>query len=1081
MRTFFLLTILISCSVFSQDTKPGYHHVKTYSTGEYNFTTQNWSSVQDNRGVMYFGNNEGVFMYDGIEWSVITIPNSSIVRALASNEKGIVFVGASSEFGYLEPDNSGKLLYVSLSSQLDSAHACNEAVQTILTHQDNVWYCTYNAIYHFKNLKTHGVIYLSPRSAQMTSLVDSIVYPTDYLEGIQYLDGDTIRKLEIGSFFEEKSIFAIAKLNEEELIITTYMSGVHKLNLRTGEIQPFLAECCDDFLSENRIYHSSLLKDNHAVYGSIDKGVLITDLKGKRIAEYNEKSGLINQTVTNTYQKDASQPLWLTSDEGINKVDISVPITSLLENNGLNGTIYDLTVFNGKIIVATSLGVFYSVADENGNYAFEQFKELNDQTWNLFTFQDTYSGKEVLLIATQAGTFEINTKWEVSKIEKNIKEFEERSLQGRIFYQSRFNKEIFYLGTDRGLISFGRKHGKWSKIGEKTLNVEVRSIYEIDEETIWISTYYNGIKKLNLDNNTIVDYGIEKGLKSLVMNKFSILNDSLIIIGDGGAFVYDEPNDSIIPYKYLCKFLNKEHLNIFELNAVNNNDFWIYISDLNTKKWSVRHISLNENNELQEDSLVFKYLPDSELEGFYAKDQYRIFGVGSAIYFYEENYNFDPAKKFNALIREIRLEDGDSVIFGGSYFEWNEDLEINLLSTEQPASLKYQLDYKYNDLTFYVAAPYFTKEDKIEFRYFLEGDDKRWSAWTSEPKYVRNNLHEGKYKFHVEARNVFGIVSEQAIYEFEILPPFYRSVLAIIFYFIAFIVFVWGVVKWNTRRLVQEKIQLEKIVAERTAEVRKQKDEIEQQKEEIEDSIHYASRIQRAVLPTKERLDAMLTDYFILFKPRDIVSGDFYWMGEKDNKVVLIAADCTGHGVPGAFMSMLGVSFLNDIVNKNDIIQSALILNELRTNVKSMLKQEGKEGEAKDGMDVALIIIDYNNMKVQFSGAYNPLYLYRNKELIEYKADKMPIGIYVKEKESFTTNEIDIQKGDALYIFSDGFVDQFGGPNERKFMTKNFKLLLGDICDKPMVEQREILDKTNVEWRGKIDQIDDIIVVGVRI
>jgi serine phosphatase RsbU (regulator of sigma subunit) len=260
-----------------------------------------------------------------------------------------------------------------------------------------------------------------------------------------------------------------------------------------------------------------------------------------------------------------------------------------------------------------------------------------------------------------------------------------------------------------------------------------------------------------------------------------------------------------------------------------------------------------------------------------------------------------------------------------------------------------------------------------------------------------------------------------------------------------------------------------------------QKEKIEKQKEEITDSIKYAKRIQSAVLPSGDFASQILDEYFILFRPRDIVSGDYYWMNKVGNKVVIVAADCTGHGVPGAFMSMLGVSFLNEIVNKNHELIPAEILNQLRAAVKRTLGQTGKDGEAKDGMDIALCVLDTSTMELQYAGAYNPLYLYRNGELLEYKADKMPIGIYVREKESFTNNVISLEKGDTFYIFSDGYVDQFGGETGGKFKTKAFKELLGQIQSHTMAEQREILNTNIDNWRGKIDQIDDIIVLGVRV
>ncbi len=281
-------------------------------------------------------------------------------------------------------------------------------------------------------------------------------------------------------------------------------------------------------------------------------------------------------------------------------------------------------------------------------------------------------------------------------------------------------------------------------------------------------------------------------------------------------------------------------------------------------------------------------------------------------------------------------------------------------------------------------------------------------------------------------------------------------------------------------RQYQEKKRANILLEEQNIEIKQQRDKIFQQKQEITDSIQYASRIQSAVLPPDTML-SKLQDHFILYKPRDIVSGDYYWMTLKDNMTVVAAADCTGHGVPGAFMSMLGISFMNEIVNKSDTTQANEILNQLRGNVISSLGQTGVEGEAQDGMDLALCVIDTKAMKIQFSGAYNPLYIIRNDELIEYKPDKMPIGIHKEKSDPFTNHLIDVEVGDALYMFSDGYVDQFGGVRQKKFMTKNFKELLLRINKKPMQEQKDILDNTIQEWMGSVEQIDDILVLGLRI
>ncbi len=254
---------------------------------------------------------------------------------------------------------------------------------------------------------------------------------------------------------------------------------------------------------------------------------------------------------------------------------------------------------------------------------------------------------------------------------------------------------------------------------------------------------------------------------------------------------------------------------------------------------------------------------------------------------------------------------------------------------------------------------------------------------------------------------------------------------------------------------------------------------LESKNQEISDSIHYASRIQSAILPPVEYIAETLPSHFILDKPRDIVSGDFYWLARKENRVIVAVADCTGHGVPGAFMSMLGVAFLNEIINQNDNLNANDILNKLRENVIKSLHQTGKAGEATDGMDIALCII--SNNKLQYAGANNPLYFIRDKNLTEIKADKMPISIHINDNVSFTNHELDIKEGDMIYLFTDGYVDQFGGEKGKKFKFNQFKKLLLDICDKHPEEQKNILDKTLIAWQGKFKQIDDILIMGIKI
>ena len=255
------------------------------------------------------------------------------------------------------------------------------------------------------------------------------------------------------------------------------------------------------------------------------------------------------------------------------------------------------------------------------------------------------------------------------------------------------------------------------------------------------------------------------------------------------------------------------------------------------------------------------------------------------------------------------------------------------------------------------------------------------------------------------------------------------------------------------------------------------------QKEEIISSINYAQRIQNAILPPETYITELINENFIFFKPKDIVSGDFYWIKQINHYIILVCADCTGHGVPGAFLSMLGISYLNEIIPRKEITRANEVLNELRKEIKHSLRQTGKEAESREGMDMAVCVIDTSKSIMQYSGAFIPLYMVSNTgsepTLREFKADTMPVGVHFSSDKSFTNHEIKLEIGDTFYLSTDGFIDQDG--DKTRFGTRNFKKMLLEISNQPMFEQRDILERTLSRWMGNHSQRDDILVIGARI
>jgi serine phosphatase RsbU (regulator of sigma subunit) len=295
----------------------------------------------------------------------------------------------------------------------------------------------------------------------------------------------------------------------------------------------------------------------------------------------------------------------------------------------------------------------------------------------------------------------------------------------------------------------------------------------------------------------------------------------------------------------------------------------------------------------------------------------------------------------------------------------------------------------------------------------------------------------------------------------------------------------------KNQKLAESKSQIEKIntdleiknreVLERNEKIIQQKNIIEQKNQAITDSIQYASRIQTAVLPPVNFLTDWGIENFILYRPKDIVSGDFYWGMRKKERIIVAAADCTGHGVPGAFMSMLGHAFLDEILNTTEVENAAMILDHLRDEIINTLKQKGMVGEARDGMDISLCILNKETGKLDFAGANNPLYIVSDRKMTKIYADRMPIGIHFTSFTPFTNHTIDFRKGDYIYLFTDGYADQFGGPKGKKYMYKPFQDLLLRNHQKPMEQQKEILESTFIKWMGEREQVDDVLVIGMHL
>ncbi|MBS0011964.1 MAG: SpoIIE family protein phosphatase [Bacteroidales bacterium] len=321
---------------------------------------------------------------------------------------------------------------------------------------------------------------------------------------------------------------------------------------------------------------------------------------------------------------------------------------------------------------------------------------------------------------------------------------------------------------------------------------------------------------------------------------------------------------------------------------------------------------------------------------------------------------------------------------------------------------------------------------------------------------------------------------ELSIHDISLLPGIDLSGNTV-YHYIAYIVlllgFIYLLVNYQARTLVKTRRLLhEKEKA--FEEIARQRQELENKNINITDSLVYASYMQQALLPSEDYFKSIMPDSFIFFKPKDIVSGDFYWITKKNGKIFIVVADCTGHGVPGAFMSMIGLELLNKIILDQNIQRPADILQVLARGIERTFRRDsGKKEWLKDGMDIGLCAIDESRGELQYSGAFLPLYLIRDNKLTEIKGDRLTIGL--SGQLSFMNNSMGVEEGDVIYLFSDGFADQFGGPNNKKFMYRRFRHLLLAIHKFPPEEQKIIISDSIDNWRQDIEQVDDMLVIGI--
>jgi len=619
--------------------------------------------------------------------------------------------------------------------------------------------------------------------------------------------------------------------------------------------------------------------------------------------------------------------------------------------------------------------------------------------------------------------------------------------------------EEIWIGTKKGLCNINSLNGEinWYSISQGGLPHNfIRCLFIDRIGKLWISTRSNILTYII--NDKIFKVQLSSGSGVLTLGPISEDENSQIWVGSIGNGVFRVDADSII------NFTTKEGLlsnYCYSLIFDDDKNLWIGhkggLSRIRTTDFSVKPVN---QIELLTDSYQFN-------SNAINKDQQGKIWFGSSEGMISYDQSMESPKLLPPVlgITSIRIND--------------EEIEYTDKIILSPGNYKLRIDFLGINLK---------EPSLVTYQYQLEGYDQ--SPEITKNTYITyNRLTEGDYKFVLRASSGDGVVSVNPLtVNIIIKKPIWKKLWFYLVDLLLLIILTYIYIKRRERKFLAEKRILEEKVKERTYEIQCQKNEIEQQRdlideknENITSSIRYASNIQNAVLPSFDLIDKLLPDNFILFKPKDIVSGDFFWLTEKDNKIVFTVADCTGHGVPGAFMSLLGITLLNEIVNIQGITRSDAIVNSLRERVIQSLQLNQKIRQTKDGMDITLCVLDKKEKRIQFTGGMNELVYIRDGRLETVKADSISVCIPYDNPLPFTMKEIDYREGDIFYLFSDGYQDQFGGESERKFLRKHFYVILLEIHKLPMSRQREILDEKITDWIKDDIQTDDITVMGVRL
>ncbi len=1021
-----------------------------------------YSIQQDQAGYIWLSTASGVSRFDGKNFTNFNTENglaSGGIRAMYMDSLGRIWFG----------HNSGGIsfYYNGTFTKVDIGKIEHDITSITEDEKHQLWISTFGSgCYRISNPYDKPKDYKSDRFAGDKGLSDRIsqlvvtkkyglMFITDF--GVKIKQNDSTFTYTKDIFQHWPQYFSVITIKEDKkgyLWLGTHNGGVYIF--KNKEEEPKILDIRDG-LGWNWI--SSLFEASDGTMWIGTWGGGITKYENNQLFNYNNSNGLDGLFIRSIAEDYEGNIIIGDKEKGlfIFKGDAFIDYSDIFPDGKAH--VHAVNRFENSYLIGTDDGLFKFDGQTNTVADVQNFNKENQK--------DILSNQTRFIRRDNNGKFWIGT-WgggvylynpKTNKIESNyiVNHLLNNLSRGDVSAMTINKFNDLYVGTYEGLIYYSINQDQFQVLTHSygLAANDITALYSEPDGTVWVGSRGKGISKILKDTIVRIDLKLD-------------LTPTCFLKTENGVWVGTEG---------LGALLVKDTLIIQKLKASDG-----LLSDM------IATITTDDNGNIYfgtnrglsiwnpKTKRINSFGPKEGFTGIEVKHDASFFD-GNQIWFgtIEGLIKFVPKeykkKDVAPLLQISRLRVN---------LKDNELVENPVFAYDQNSIL---IDYK---------AISITNADKIKYQVMLEGADKDWQPLTENTFSNYSALPPGNYEFKVKAINSLGQWTQPVGYAFTIKPPFW---LTWWFFTIMAVVLINGVityVKIRERNLKREKAILEAKVQQRTQQIREANQLLAQKNKDITDSINYARRIQTAIMPSVQKV---AKNTFIYYRPKDIVSGDFYWFAEHKGKIIIAAADCTGHGVPGAFMSMISISGLNQIVREKGITDPGKILNQLRDMIISDLTQSG-DGIQKDGLDIALLTIDIKANKVEYAGAYNSLYvrsaqpinteldynfkytLFENN-LIEVKADRMPIGMSDRLDQSFETKTLPIHRGDAFFISSDGYIDQFGGEEGKKFMSKKFKETLLQLPHNQTDDSVKILDNTYNNWKGDYEQIDDVLVIGV--